>query len=86
MIDGDPDGQSYGTMTSARLAASPDGTLVAFGNAYAGTVRVCETGNWNEAILCGARLGVKLLAFSSDSKTLAAGLKDGSLRVWSVGA
>lgn len=83
--DNEDDDSDDGTSATA-VAVSPDGTLVAFANAYAGTVRVCESGKWNEAVLCGTRLGVKLVTFSADSKTLAAGLEDGSLRVWSVGA
>ena len=83
--DDDSDDSDDGTSATA-VAVSPDGTLVAFANAYAGTVRVCESGKWNEAVRCGTRLGVKLVTFSADSKTLLAGMEDGSLRVWSVGA
>ena len=71
---------------ATHIVVSPDGRLVALGNEDDGTVRVCEADRWNRAVLCAKRIAVKVLCFSADSRTLAAGLHDGSLRVWSIDA
>lgn len=71
---------------ATHIVVSPDGRLVALGNEDDGTLRICEADRWNEAVLCAKRLALKSLCFSADSRTLAAGLQDGSLRVWSIDA
>jgi WD40 repeat protein len=76
----DDDDEPYAT----HIVVSPNGRLVALGNEDDGTVRLCEAGRWNEAVLCAKRIAVRALCFSADSRTLAAGLRDGSLRVWSI--
>jgi len=66
-------------------AVSPDGKWVAVVDwDDDATLRLFKTGDWKPHIVAKG-LGVAVLTFSADSKILGAGMRDGSVRTWSIG-
>jgi len=67
------------------LALSPDGALIAIGEAAGGRLRVYETGSGAlVAELPGHSAAVRALAFSADSRYLASGGEDAAVLLWGV--
>jgi WD40 repeat protein len=66
------------------LAASPDGNLLAVASAAGGFIRIGETQTLHEQAVVSCPGGVQVLAWSPDSDTLAAGCRDGQVRLFDI--
>ncbi|KAM6524644.1 hypothetical protein FALCPG4_010252 [Fusarium falciforme] len=64
------------------LAFSPDGTMVAFGNVYDGTVNLCDTVIGTVQVFSGHSNAIGAVAISPNGRLSASGCDDKTIKIW----
>lgn len=64
------------------LAFSPDGTMVAFGNVYDGTVNLCDTIIGTVQVFSGHSDAIGAVAISPNGRLSASGCEDKTIKIW----